>query len=1269
MKSKLLSDKLSLRQPFNCQFRTFGANNKRMVKKVFLLLVLNLIMIGDSFSQGVIVGPNPSCGTRNIQYCYSGPCTCGTWQEGSPVTGNVMFGTPVGNCIDVSFTASGTYNIEYVIGSGCGCTAGNVISTTVTTSGAPNPIFTTFDFCENSKNKVAYYDSGLFVFDPDPLDGSTIDPITGVITGGVAGSSYTIKHLVGQLPCADSLNLTINCIASSDPLCSSSGCNVVSNGGFDVYNQCPTSLGQVPRANDWYNGAFGSSDYYNTVCGYTVNSSGSLVLPQPPPSLGGAVGFYVNHTSGYYKEDIGQKVELCQGQKYSFEIAYAANASGQLNTILNDAAIYVGNASLFPVNYDPTTRCPVGFQQIITIPTTGATPTWNTYTTTFTATQNTNALILGASCAGSYSTSGYMFFDDIAIRPIDTVTLSASTITVCPNEPFMANFLIPGGCYGPYDVIYTKNGVLDTAFGVYNNDPLIDTVSVNTVYLLQEIINAYGCSSPLNAPLTVTIGNQSTTSMLAYDFCAGDSNQIVINGNQTGTFSFTSLPSGGETINSNTGLISGAIANTTYFIKYELTGACPDTLYDTITALPCDDTCELVFNGDFEMGNVGFTSPSQQFTSTNCFNDGFYSVAQSLDTCFNGTWVLGKDHTTGNGKFLAVNLNDNTSAFPNAYAYCVSINTQPGEQYSYCMWVANIFDTVTAYAPNPPTVQFELDGSPLGTSFVVPAGGDWYQHGGLFTATTTNSNFCIKQPLPHNGLPGMDVAFDDISVKKVADSVLIGLDKDTVYCNGDSVTLDIKVFGCPIEYAYEVKMPGLDTVFYVLDSMKYTFFVDSSISVEVNSANCQFQWDTILNIWAISDTADFTFDDFCVGDTQIIQMLGTPGGTFSFNPNPMDGATVNPLTGIISNEVGGALYGIKYITPSGCDSITVQVAVNNIDTAILSGGGDICDGVAETITVNFTGTPPWSFTYTDGISIYTVNNVLTSPYTFNVNDTGIYEIVAFSNVNCDGYYSGQAIITGDSLDFEADVYAGCSPLAVNFNHLVNLPSGGNCTWNFGNGQSFNNCTGVNSVYNSPGCFDVTLTVSSANCSATKTIADMICIHDNPEADFSVSPQPLTVYQNVAQLSNQSNGATSYQWFINGVVISNSVNVSYPFPSDTGAHEICLVAINDFGCVDTTCKTVNVYEEISIFVPNSFTPDGDGRNDVFQPVTIGLETYELFIFDRWGELIYTTQKPENNWDGKHEGEPVKTDVYVWKIVYTAPNVSGKKTLHGHVSVLR
>lgn len=110
----------------------------------------------------------------------------------------------------------------------------------------------------------------------------------------------------------------------------------------------------------------------------------------------------------------------------------------------------------------------------------------------------------------------------------------------------------------------------------------------------------------------------------------------------------------------------------------------------------------------------------------------------------------------------------------------------------------------------------------------------------------------------------------------------------------------------------------------------------------------------------------------------------------------------------------------------------------------------------------------------------------------------------------------------------------------------------------------------------------------------------------------------------------------------------------------------------YGCVDTAYSFVNVKEEFIMYVPNTFTPDGDQFNNVFQPVlTSGFDPYSfhMLIFNRWGEVVFESYDFNAAWDGTYGGKPVKDGTYIWKIEVSDKDDAHRRQLTGHVNVLR
>jgi gliding motility-associated-like protein len=137
--------------------------------------------------------------------------------------------------------------------------------------------------------------------------------------------------------------------------------------------------------------------------------------------------------------------------------------------------------------------------------------------------------------------------------------------------------------------------------------------------------------------------------------------------------------------------------------------------------------------------------------------------------------------------------------------------------------------------------------------------------------------------------------------------------------------------------------------------------------------------------------------------------------------------------------------------------------------------------------------------------------------------------------------------------------------------------------------------------------------------------------------------------------------------------STSLTPTHLF-STTGTYNIR--SIVNFTCgVDTIYKTISIVncdsikEDCQLFVPNAFTPNGDGANDNFHPLTIcKFEQYEFFIFNRWGGLVFKTSNQTDNWDGSENGVDCSSDVYVYLIKYKFPTQQVKIT-SGSITLLR
>lgn len=152
-----------------------------------------------------------------------------------------------------------------------------------------------------------------------------------------------------------------------------------------------------------------------------------------------------------------------------------------------------------------------------------------------------------------------------------------------------------------------------------------------------------------------------------------------------------------------------------------------------------------------------------------------------------------------------------------------------------------------------------------------------------------------------------------------------------------------------------------------------------------------------------------------------------------------------------------------------------------------------------------------------------------------------------------------------------------------------------------------------------------------------------------------------------QFENASVNAWSYTWAFGDGNGSFLVNPTHTY-TQPGAYEITLIATNQEGCIDSISKWIDIAPERYIYLPNSFTPDGDGLNEYFYGRFIGLMSARFYIFNRWGEEVFFSDQLNFVWDASYEGVPVQDGTYTWYLIYEIEK-GIYEDLSGHVNVIR
>ncbi len=212
-------------------------------------------------------------------------------------------------------------------------------------------------------------------------------------------------------------------------------------------------------------------------------------------------------------------------------------------------------------------------------------------------------------------------------------------------------------------------------------------------------------------------------------------------------------------------------------------------------------------------------------------------------------------------------------------------------------------------------------------------------------------------------------------------------------------------------------------------------------------------------------------------------------------------------------------------------------------------------------------------------------------------------------------------------------------------------------------------TGVNPV---TGEFNPSLAASGLN-DITYTINGSCIAFSTAQMEVIPAPIVSTISDTIILNGNSVNlittgNASAYNWTSGTTLTCDDCQSPIATPDVTTTYT---VSVEENGCLASAAVTVTIDYEIVIYVPNAFTPDGDGKNDVFTPIIADIDPdqYKFLIFNRWGELIFESQHPSQGWDGYHNGMLAPDGAYVWKISCKEVSTIETHEYMGHVTLIK
>jgi len=255
-----------------------------------------------------------------------------------------------------------------------------------------------------------------------------------------------------------------------------------------------------------------------------------------------------------------------------------------------------------------------------------------------------------------------------------------------------------------------------------------------------------------------------------------------------------------------------------------------------------------------------------------------------------------------------------------------------------------------------------------------------------------------------------------------------------------------------------------------------------------------------------------------------------------------------------------------------------------------------------------------------------------------------------------------------SADFAYQLSEGCKTAVLHFSH--DGKNGVNkWLWQLDyNGAS--NLQNPTTSFSTFGTKQISLFVSNGFCSdsITKTIDLGLQMKADFETNNTICPE------DAATFINKSVGdISSYSWnFGNGNSDETITppDQHYPLSETEKSYSVQLIVANQKGCKDTAVQTLKVLKSCYIAVPNAFTPNDDGLNDFLYPLNaFKADDLEFKVFNRLGQLVFSTKDWTKKWDGKIKGEPQSSGVFVWTLKYTHHDTGKKFFLKGSTVLIR
>ncbi|MBI5539912.1 MAG: gliding motility-associated C-terminal domain-containing protein [Bacteroidia bacterium] len=853
------------------------------------------------------------------------------------------------------------------------------------------------------------------------------------------------------------------------------------------------------------------------------------------------------------------------------------------------------------VSTSPVT-CATGSNGTANVTTTGGTPaytyTWSNGTGAPFPAGNYGVTVTDANlCTSTYP------FTITAPNPI-VVVPNQTNLNCFGNNTGTASVTVSGGT-SPY--IYNWTGgvsSIDVASGLSAGNYTVTILDANSCQVTNPFV--------ITQPTQVNVAIVSTTNATCSGICNGMAT-VSANG---GTPGYNYVWSNSAVLPSATSLCAG---------NYTVTA---------IDANLCTATNTVVITQP-----LSITASISNVINPQCF--GVCSGSATV-TAINGTGPYAYNWSSGSGLNVANNLcPGNYTVTASDANGCSTTTTTTIVQPAQLIATANNFIATNCYGSCDGSATITGSGGTPPYTYNWAAGTQNAQVNNTLCAgthfvTVTDANYCTAST----------AAF----ISQPSQLTITGISKINASCYGmNDGSIDINIIGGIGYYTYSIGSQT-DTIgnFGNLSAGLYNVTVTDLHGCSTVSASTITQPAQLV-------VSAITTHSICPGEWAYLSANasgGTPAYIYYWN-----GIASPPSIGV--NPVTTTNYTVSVTDARGCtsNSVIVSVLVSlPLVVDVIASPTSICPGDTAQLSVSMTngGGPPYMVYNTQG-------DILIPPVMISPATSGLQYL--YVKDGCGSIAHDSVFITVNPspiVSFVSDTVSGCEPLTVAF-VPGSVQPGQVYLWNFGD-ASYNAISyDMNPVheFTQDGTFDVSLTVTSPQgCSTTLINEQMISVWPAPDARFVATPAVASIIKPQIFFTNLSEFASTYIWSFGDGDSSSIENPMHWYP-DLGNYLVHLVATTDKGCSDTVSSVILIRDEYTFYAPSAISPDFDEINDVFYVLGNGISTkdFHLYIFDRWGSVIYETdmydpeQPAKYGWDGSANGGAiVPVGSYTWLVKY-------------------